>query len=65
MGEMLKPIALALTTPLAIVLGWFGIKVAEDELQAVLLGLATVLGLIGTIWGPSILALFHHGRDAE
>jgi uncharacterized membrane protein len=64
-SELLKPLMLALTTPIGIVLGWLGITVAEDELQVVLVGLATLLGFIGTVWGPSISALLKFKRDAK
>ena len=62
---LFRPLALALTTPVAIILGYFGITVAEDDVQTILLAVATILGAIGTVWGPSIKALIRHKGSAE
>lgn len=65
MLNTIKPFLLALTTPLAILLGWFGIDTSEEDVKAVLLAIATILAFIGSIWGPSISALAKFKKDAK
>lgn len=65
MGEMFKPIALALASPVALILGAFGFTADEQQVQNVLLAIATILGVIGTVFGPSIKALFKFREDAK
>jgi uncharacterized membrane protein len=63
--ETLKPIALTLTTPVGLVLAAFGITADEQDVQNVLLAIATILGIIGTIWGPSVKALTKFKDEAK